>query len=250
MEKDIVIFYYYSSPSLPKGCFLRLSDDIAYRNMFLLPSGDKKIHFEFPVFEDHSYNTICNCEGVRSLIKMPRDHKKYIIFRTRNFDTKECNIVGYYHVGRAYFQETKMFNNNWFVWGIETKDVHLVKKGAIVYKGKYIRQKYRVSWRSEEWNRILNELLESIKVEKNLSEKYKEETNRLTGIFKNEEKMNEWKESCTHCRSQKECTLYRRFKRYHDKHPGSDMFSVINNVYKSKLYSRNVLEKLPKIYLR
>jgi len=70
VEKDIVLFYYYSFPPVPDGCFLGLLSDIAYRNMFLLPCPGNKIHFEFPMFEDHSYNSICNRLGVRELINL------------------------------------------------------------------------------------------------------------------------------------------------------------------------------------
>lgn len=249
MVKDIALFYYYSSPSTPKGCFLELSNDIAYRNMFLVPYAENKIHFEFPAFEDHSYNTICTREGVRSLIQRPSEHEKYIIFRTKNRDTKESNIIGYYQLGRAYYQETKMFNNNGFVWGIEAKDTHLVKKGAII-KELNLRQGYRISWRTDDWDNILTNLLRRIKKEKNISERYQSETNRLIELFKDEEKMNEWKEHCQSCENQKDCTLYRRFKHYNNAYPNSDMFSVINKIYTTNLYSRNVLNKLPKIYLR
>lgn len=250
MKRDIALFYYYSSPSLPEECFLELSNDIAYRNMFLLPCAKDKIHFEFPVFEDHSYNTICNRKGVRSLIQRPSEHEKYIIFRTRKWDTNECNVIGYYHVRRAYYQETKMFNNNGFVWGIEAGDTFLVKKGAIIYDGPNIKRGYRLSWKSNKWNEILTNFLERIKKEEDISGSYKSETNRLIELFKDEEKMNEWKEHCQSCENQKDCTLYRRFKRYNNAHPNSDIFSVINKVYKSNLYSRNELNKLLKIDLR
>ena len=98
--KDIVLFYYYSSPLLPEDCYLQLSKDIAYRNMFMINNESDKIHFEFPMFEDHSYNTICSTKGLRSLIKRPDSHEKYIIFRTKNIDTGECIIIGYYKIKR------------------------------------------------------------------------------------------------------------------------------------------------------
>lgn len=246
-EKDIVFFYYYSSPSLPEDCFLRLSKDIAYRNMFLLRCGGK-IHFEFPMFEDHSYNSVCNLNGVKSLIKQPRDHKKYMIFRTKNQDTKKCNIVGYYRVGKVYYQETDMFNSNGFVWGVEAAEAHLIRRDTVIYNKK-IGRRYRASWANEEFAKELNEILKIIRKEENISERYKEETKKLVELFKSEEKMNEWKEQCQCCKSKRKCTLQHRSVPYNNKDPDLDMFSVIHHIYTSNIYSRNELNKLPKKYI-
>ena len=244
MKKDIVLFYYYSSPFVPNGCFLGLSNDIVYRNMFLLPCPGNKIHFEFPVFEDHSYNTICNRLGLRNLIKRPSEHEKYIIFRTEN-----QNIIGSYRVLRAYYQETSMFNNNGFVWGIEA-DPHLVAKGAVKYDGPRLRQGYKASWQSSEWAEILTDLLGRIQSHRNVSDIYKSETNRLIELLRDNKKTKEWQKNCLSCEKQPNCKLYLQFDKYGKAHSNSNMFSVLNNVYNSNLYSRNVLSKIPKIYLK
>lgn len=242
--KDIVLFYYYSSPFVPNGCFLGLSNDIAYRNIFLLPCPGNKIHFEFPMFEDHSYNTICNRHGVRNLIKRLSEHEKYIIFRTDG-----QNIIGFYRVRRAYYQETNMFNNNGFVWGIEAAP-YLIRKGRVKYNGPSLRQGYRTSWQSDEWAKILTELLGKIQGEENISDIYKSETNRLVKLFKNDKKLEEWEEACIVCGERSNCRLYRQFDKYKREHPNSNMLSVLNRVYNSNLYSRNVLDKIPQIYLK
>lgn len=151
MAIDIVLFYYYSSPSLSDCCYLELDSEVAYRNLLMItPSSDKKIHFEFPVFEDHSYNTICNLKGVKSLIKRPSENEKYIIFRTKDQDTGASNIIGYYKIGRSFYYETNMFNNNGFVWGIEANEPRLLKKGALQYKGPSLKQGYKTSWGGSE----------------------------------------------------------------------------------------------------
>ena len=137
MDRDIVLFYYYSSPAVPNRFFLGLSNDITYRNMFLLPCPGNKIHFEFPMFEDYSYNGICNRLAVRELIKRLGNHEKYIIFRT---DNKE--LIGFYRILRAFCQETNIFNNHGFVWGIET-DPCLITKEAVKYDGPRLRQGYQ-----------------------------------------------------------------------------------------------------------
>ena len=244
MEKDIVLFYYYSSPPVPNGCFLGLSNDIAYRNMFLLPCPGNKIHFEFPVFEDHSYNTICNRLGVRSLIKKPSDHEKYIIFRTEN-----QNIIGFYRVLRAYYQETNMFNNNGFVWGIEG-DPYLITKGAVKYDGPRLRQGYKTSWQSSEWSELLADLLDRIQHHKNICDMYQSETIRLIELLKDDKKMKEWEENCVACEKQSNCSIYRRFEKYNREHPNPNIFVVLNKIYNSNIYSRNFLSGIPKIYLK
>jgi len=248
--RDIIFFYYYSSPSLPDKCFFKLKRDIAYRNMFLFRCPDGKIHFEFPIFEDHSYNTICNINGVRSLIKRPSDNEKYIIFRTYNQDTKEKIITGYYQVGREYYQMTWLFNNNGFVCGIEASEAHLMRKDALIYDGPTITCYYRVSWRSDKWNETLNALLERILREEDISDQYQSETNRLISFFQDEEKIKEWRENCRKCNLKRNCALHRRYSRYNNAHSDFDMFSVVHRVYTTNLYSRNELSQIPKLYLR
>lgn len=241
--KDIALFFYYSSPVPPEGCFLSLSNEIAYRNMFLMPTGSK-IHFEFPMFEDHSYNTICNLVGLRNLVKRPSEHEKYIIFRTRDHD-----IIGFYRVYRAYYQETKMFNNNGFVWGVEGEP-HLIRRGVVKYDGPRLRQGFQASWRSPDWSDRLEGFLSRIKAEENISGQYQSETNRLVELLKNKRRMREWGIKCLECGSQVRCRLFTQFSKYNREHPGSNVFSVLNRVYNSNLYSRNVLAETPKIYLK
>jgi len=247
MVTDISFFYYYSSPTLPENCYLNLDPDVAYRNWLLSPSG-RKIHFEFPVFEDHSYNTICNTKGVRSLIKRPSENEKYIIFRTRNDDTNKSNIIGYYRVGRAFYHETNLFNNNGFVWGIETDECHLLKKDALEYTGPLLKQGHHVSWNTEKWNEILFDILEDIPKYENIAKKYQDETNRLISLFKNIDKMDEWRDFCKSCNNNK-CKFFIKNRNYRKNHI-SDLFSVIHHTYSTNIYSRNELLKLNKIYLK
>ena len=81
MSIGIALFYYYSMLPIPRSCYLRLNQKIAYRNMFPIPMANISIHFEFPMFEDHSYNTICNRKGVRTLIQKSDLTDRYIILR-------------------------------------------------------------------------------------------------------------------------------------------------------------------------
>ncbi|MHA1250912.1 MAG: hypothetical protein ACTSRP_13045 [Candidatus Helarchaeota archaeon] len=248
MVKDIVLFYYYSSLSLPDECFLNLSKKIAYRNMFLFRCPQNKIHFEFPMFEDHTYNSICNTKGVKSLIKRPKTNEKYIIFRTYNYDIKKNIIIGYYKVMKEYFQETKMFNNSGFIWGIEAGETHLIEKNKIIYNGPKITRGYRVSWKSKKWENILNDLLRQIKQEKDISDLYKKETNRLISFFKSPSNIKKWRNQCKKCFVKNKCTLNRRYTRYNNSH-NCDMYSVLYKIYTSNIYSRNILNKIPKRYI-
>lgn len=248
MAVDIALFYYYSSPSLSDCCYLEWDSDVAYRNLLMFPpSSDKKIHFEFPVFEDQSYNTICNLKGVKSLIRRPSENEKYIIFRTKDPDTGASNIIGYYKIGRSFYYETNMFNNNGFVWGIEANESHLLKKGALQYRGPSLKQGYKTTWGGSEWKTKLIGILGQISEKENIAQKYQDETIRLISIFKNKSKINEWREFCKNC--DEKCTFYRRNTIYKNQHQ-SDLFSVIHHAYTTNLYSRNELLNLNKIYIR
>ena len=197
---------------------------------------------------DHSYNTICNLKGVRSLIKRPSENEKYIIFRTKNQDTGASNIIGYYKIGKSFYYETNMFNNNGFVWGIKANETHLLKKDALDYNGPQLRQGYKTTWGESEWKTILIKILGQISEKENISQKYQDETNRLISIFKNKSRINEWREFCENCETKKKCTFYRRNTIYKNKHQ-SDLFSVIHHAYTTNLYSQNELLKLNKIYI-
>jgi hypothetical protein len=246
MGRYIILLYYYCSPPLPKECFLDLSEDIAYRNMLLFRSEDNRIHFELPVFEDHTYNSLCNYHSIVSLVKKFRKYEEvYIIFRARNMEKRESTIIGYYRIGGVYYQETNLFNRNGIVWGLRSEEAYLIRKNAVNcgYKSKG-----SPTSESEKWRGPLNELLEKIRRHKNISKVYHEETIRLVDVFKDKEKMNEWKEYCQRCEKQKECKFYRRAKRYNKKNPNSDLYSAINRVYTDTLYSRNELNRLDRIY--
>jgi len=226
----------------PSDCWLKMTADVAYRNMFLFPCGSD-IHFEFPVFEDHSYNTICNKKGLRNLIQRPPENRKFIIFRNSDQD-----IIGYYRIEKSYYQETKMFNNNGFVWGIEAEP-YLIRRGTIKYDGPRLRQGFQASWHGG-WERRLKEFLIRIQEEENICDLYQQETNRLINLFQSSADIGKWRIACKACKLRFDCKVSRKFSTYEKVHPNSDMFSALNNVYNSNLYSRNTLSKLPKIYIK
>ncbi len=249
MARNSILFYYYSMPELPKYCYLNLKPEIAYRNMLMFPSDDV-IHFELPVFEDHSYNTICNRDGLKALIKCPSENEKYIIFQTRSKKDGKKYIIGYYQVGREFYYETKMWDNYGFVWGIESSQVHLLKKDELEYLGQKMPRTPPRSWGSNDsWGPILEGLIDDISTRPNIASLYQSETERLVSLFKNPQKLQEWREQCSRC-GNRNCTFFNRNKKYQNENSDSDLISVIQHAYSSNLYSRNVLQDLHKHYLR
>jgi hypothetical protein len=248
MAKDSILFYYYSMPELPDYCYLKLKHEVAYRNMLMFPSSQDVIHFELPVFEDHSYNTICNRDGLKSLIKRPCENEKYIIFQTRSNGKKY--IIGYYRIGREFYYESKMWDNYGFVWGIESSKVHLLKKDELEYTGQKIPRTAVRSWGpNDKWSPILEELINQISSRPNIASLYQSETQRLVSIFQNPKKLQEWREQCSRCGNRK-CTFFNRNRDYQKGTPHSDLISVIQHAYSSNLYSRTELQKLEKHYLK
>lgn len=250
-DRDIVIFNYYSTKIFPNDCFLEISNELAHRNLFLFKcSGDGKIHFEFPMFENHSYNSICNRRGVRSLFKR-KSNEKFIIFRTQDQNSKHRYIIGYYKIGKYYYQETKMFSNNGFVLGFESAETQLLKRMQIVFTDKSFGIGHNVSWNNSKINSKLNKFLDNIQsLEEDFSSSYQNETNYLISLFKNKIKMTEWKNYCKTCSFNGECYFYKYNKRYINKNPKSDMYELINYVYTSNIYSKNKLDEIPKKYVR
>lgn len=248
MAKDTILFYYYSMPELPNYCYLKLRPEIAYRNMLMFPYQDV-IHFELPVFEDQSYNTICNRDGLKALIKRQSGNEKYIILQTRSIKTGKKYIIGYYRIGRKFYYETKMWDNYGFVWGIESSNVHLLKKDELEYTGQKIPRTPPRSWGSNNsWGPILEGLIEEISSRPNIASLYQSETERLVRLFKDPLQLQKWREQCSRCGNRK-CTFFNKNRNYQNETSHSDLISVIQHAYSSNLYSRNVLQNLHKHYI-
>ncbi len=250
-DRDIVLFNYYSTKIFPNDCFLEISNELAHRNLFLFKcSSDGKIHFEFPMFENHSYNSICNRRGVRSLFKR-KSKEKYIIFRSQDQNSRHRYIIGYYKISKCYYQETKIFNNDGFVLGFESAERQLLKRKQIVFKDKSFGIGYNVSWNNSDINSKLNSFLDKIKdIEEDFSSSYQNETNHLISLFKDKSKMNEWKNYCKTCNNSGKCYFHQYNKRYIQKNPKSDIYGLINYVYTTNIYSKNILDEIPKRYVR
>jgi len=242
VTKDIALFYFYSSPPMPDCCYLQMRPDISYRNLLLLPCEGKRLHFELPFFEDHSYNTICNRYGVMSVIRRPEANEKYIIFRTTNRETGVGYIIGYYRVGQAYYQESRVFNNNGFVWGFNASESHLIKLGALRFDIPRPGRGYRKSWdTTDRWPPILRRLQRQIRSKRNLASVYQRETNRLVALLKDERQVEEWRRHCDSCEAQLQCAVFQHYSRVGDDRSGCDMYAAISKVYNGTLYSRNLL---------
>lgn len=248
---DIVLFPYISTPKLPEDCFIDISNDIAHRNLFLYGNMNSTIHFEYPSFEDHTYCSSCNTSGVNSLFKR-KSKEKYLIFRTKDQGSNEVSFVGYYKVGEMYYQKTKMFDNNGFVLGIKAKEVKLIKRGEIIKKASdtFIRRKYNVSWSSKpEIKDRLFEILNNIKdISYNDENRYRDETNKIISIFKNKSKLKEWNSNCQLCSKKKKCFISRKCKQYSKMN--QNYFDILNYVYTSNLYSKNVLNQIEKVIIK
>jgi hypothetical protein len=240
-------------PILSEDCYLKLNPKVAYRNMLMLPKGDGKIHFEFPVFEDHSYNTICNRNGMRAIIEKDpdSDNERYMLFQTFDEKLKKKFIIGYYRIGKRFYYETKKWDNYGYVWGIESDEVHLLSKDALQYNGPSISPGYRSSWSKSKkninWNEIIEHYFREIQSRENIKDLYQSETIRIIKLFKDPEKIKAWRNQCETCIEK--CEFFRKnlqFKKNHE----NDLLSVIHLAHTSDLYSRNELLKLKKIYLR
>lgn len=246
MNRDLYMFYYWSTYKPPEGCWLDISENIAHRNLFLLRDSSGEVHFEFPSFEDHTYNTICQGNNLKSLIKRDSDKDKYILFRTNSPEIDKNIVVGYYKINRAYYQETNLFDDRGYVWSIETDEPYLISSGLV--ETDYSERPPVCSWRQDKYKKMLNRLIDEVENHKNIQDQYRKETNKLISIFQDSKKMEKWKEYCETCGKKEECVISKKFKKYKRKH-SRDMFSVLNNVYNSNLYSKNILKEKTKHYI-
>ncbi len=93
---------------MPKGCKL-FNPEIQNRDL-LMCNPSNTGHYQYPKFEDFSYDTGCHEREVIKFLKNP-DPVKYVVFYTRRTDFKgngKNKIVGFFKVGITNRTKTKL----------------------------------------------------------------------------------------------------------------------------------------------
>jgi hypothetical protein len=167
-----ILFYFNSLPDMPPGCAL-FSPEIMHRDFFMCNPNNTG-HFEYPKFENHSYDEYCHKREVHNFLDRVSD-EKYTVFYTRHTKldgTSQNKIVGYYKVGKL-----KKFPRGFY----SSESLLLPKSRCIPID--YVSRGVPASWGASSVREFVEETLRSMKnmEEEDIAEKYRSETTRIMG---------------------------------------------------------------------
>lgn len=213
----IKFIYYYSLPEFPKECKIIKDNSIILRDLFLCVNN---YHYEYPRFEDFSYDDICRGRNIRKLLKS-KDPDNYILLFTRYrfLNRKEKSyIIGYFKVGEKYLRKFKNLRKsvNKESWGFEASEVFLIRRNEDFltdYNYRSVPSSDGTGEMSKELPNILNKFL-NLNPELNVKDLYQSETNRIINLLTTEKGLKFIERNCINgsCNTKK-CHLRKVLKR-------------------------------------
>jgi hypothetical protein len=179
---------------MPEDCKL-FSSEVMHRDLFMCNPTNTG-HYEYPKFEDMSYDEGCHCIELRRFLGRcdPDKPDKYVVFYTRHtqLDGKyENKIVGYFKVGKQ-FQKPRM--------GFNSSETVLLPKADC--KGtKYHSRGVPVEWGCSSVKKQIDNLLPNLikRQDQSIAELYKTETNRIMNYMNDEDSRRRLVEKCEAC---------------------------------------------------
>ncbi len=201
----VFLFYYYSLPEFPEKCKVVLRNDIILRDL-LLCSG--KFHYEYPRFENFSYDDICHNDQVRKLLNSDEEEKYIILYSRYKFlnDSKESYITGYFKVGEKYKRKYNYLKTK-ESYGFSASEYCLIKRNE-AFKIDYTGQGVPSNKGDGEMSKKLELYLDKLKnlnPKNNVSDIYKSETNRILNLLSSDNGLDFIKTNCTNggCKEKK-----------------------------------------------
>lgn len=189
---------------MPIECTL-FSKDVMHRDFFECNPTNTG-HYQYPKFETLSYDEGCHRKQVRNFLQKSNPDK-YVLFYTRHTNLsgeKKNKVVGYFKVGKQF----KKPKNGFYA----SKSVLLPKNECI--KINYCGRGVPVSWGHSslinEVDRILNNLRTKQIV--NISDKYKEETEKIMNHLRTESGRRVVIDICEKCGVRSQCYWGRNTK--------------------------------------
>jgi hypothetical protein len=169
-----ILFYYNSLPDMPSECPL-FTSDVMHRDFFMCNPTNTG-HYQYPKFENLSYDEICHKRKVCSFL--------------------EKSDLGYFKVGEEIANPRGFF---------ASESILLPKHTCIEIN--YSSRGIPVSWGhssvKDDVSRILRRL-QHIRT-RNISEKYADETRKIMSYLNNIERMRELINICEECDARGQC---------------------------------------------
>jgi len=149
----IACFPYYSLPVFPKECKFSFNSNFFLRDVLACISTVDH-HYEYPKFQDFSYDIGCMGKNLPRLIsEFLRGKEVYILFRTSLYDLsdKKTYLSGYYKVSEVFELETQILGKRKFCGINSNENVFVDKSDANLWEYKFNRgaiysdnEKYKV----------------------------------------------------------------------------------------------------------
>lgn len=246
--KDLFIasLPYYSQPEFPNDCKFSFNSDIFLRDMLGCLSS-KENHYEYPKFQDFSYDVGCMRRNLPRIIKEFLDGKEvYILFRTTQYDfsNKKTYISGYYKISKAFRLKTYVLGKEKPFCGVfSNENVFLNKLDANSWKGKQIRG--AIYSTNEKYTEYFHQQIEYYKsfskTSKNKKLIYHKKTIEWMEKLKQDSFRKEILDFCPNKCLYDNCFLKNKILNYQKK--WGNKFHL-NYLYDSKVYLTDIVEKL------
>lgn len=247
MENSFIVsFPYYSLPVFPNDCEFNFNSDIFLRDMLACIS-NRENHYEYPKFQDFSYDIGCMGKNLPKIIKEFLDGKEvYILYRTTqyNFTNKKTYISGYYKVSKAFRLKTQVLGKEKPFYGIfSSENVFLNKRD--VNNWKYKHNRGAIYSENEKYTEYFHQQVEYyksfLKTSKNKKSIYQSKTIEWMKRLKKDSFRKEILDFCSNKCLHENCFLKNRILNYQKK--WGNKFHL-NYLYSSKVYLTDIIENL------
>jgi len=243
----IACLHYYSFPIFPRDCKFNFNSEFFLRDMLACSSNDENNHYEYPKFQDFSYDMGCNIKNIPRIKNEFLDGKDvYVLFRTtlKNIDKSISYISGYYRISQVYKINTWVLGT-FDHFGFKSDEVIFVKKeDAKPWTSK--QKRGAVYSTNSKYKAYLFSLLKHYKsllnTKKNQSENYKNLTLKLLKNLKDQKFRSLIYNSCTDC-IKNECFLKKRMIYFQKKTNDKDYF-YLDYLYNQNVFLTDILDKL------
>ncbi len=245
----ITCFKYYSLPEFPQNCVFSFNSDLHLRDVFGCTSVDR--HYEYPKFQDFSYDIGCNEKGVIKAVEhFQSKNDIFVLFRTGytklDLTPKKQYFIGYYKIARAYEVRTSILGKNKKFLGFEADDVVLLSKKDSIEAPEDFPKRGPIDIFSTKgkYQELLNNTLYCLQEKKNsilnVKEKYKSYIKKLVYNLIQPDYRNALFKYCNDECSNSECylkaSLMRNYQRNNE--------NYLNYLYSPHVFYSHYIKKL------
>ncbi len=242
----IACFPYYGLPLFPKECKFSFNSSLLLRDMLACISTVDH-HYEYPKFQDFSYDIGCMGRNLTRIISEFLEGKEvYILFRTSLYDLseKKTYLSGYYKVSEVFELETQILGKRKFVGITSNENVFVDKSDANLWEYKFNRG--AVYSENEKYRAFLLHQIDYYKSlmdsKKNQYKRYQKKTIEWIKNLKDPRFRNKLFNECNSCKCEN-CYLKKKINQYGR---GRNNIFHLNYIYNSNVFLTDLIDNIKK----